>query len=52
MIFFPESSEFIANNTEETLSLTSSIESSQFVEGIKNSAKNNNVWVSIGVHES
>ncbi|CAG8669143.1 9503_t:CDS:2 [Dentiscutata erythropus] len=52
MIFFPEASDFIATNTEESLSLTSSIENLQFIEEIKNSAKKNNVWVSIGVHEN
>ncbi|CAG8626832.1 11749_t:CDS:2, partial [Racocetra fulgida] len=45
-------SDFVAIDTKETLSLTLSAENLQFVEGIKNSAKKNNVWVSIGVHEN
>ncbi|CAG8815503.1 18109_t:CDS:2 [Gigaspora margarita] len=52
MIFFPEASDFTAINNEEALSLTSSIENLQFIEEIKNSAKKNNIWVSIGVHEN
>ncbi|CAG8569383.1 9319_t:CDS:2 [Acaulospora colombiana] len=52
VIFFPEASDFIAMNNEETLRLTSTVESNNFVEEIRKEAKKNGVWVSIGVHET
>lgn len=51
MIFFPEASDFIAKDSEETLSLTLSINSNPFVSGIKDAAMKKNMWVSMGVHE-
>jgi len=52
MIFLPEASDFIAKDSEETLSLTLPINNSPFVNGIKDAAMKKNMWVSIGVHES
>jgi hypothetical protein len=51
MIFFPEASDFIAKDSEETLSLTLSINNNPFVNGIKDAAMKKNMWVSMGVHE-
>ncbi|CAB4479034.1 unnamed protein product [Rhizophagus irregularis] len=51
MVFFPETSDFIAKDSEETLSLALSINSSPFVNGIKDAAMKKNIWVSMGVHE-
>ncbi|GBB92365.1 hypothetical protein RclHR1_00020068 [Rhizophagus clarus] len=51
MIFFPEASDFIAKDSEETLSLTLSINNSPFVNGIKDAALKKKMWVSIGIHE-
>ena len=50
MIFFPEASDFIASNTKETIELTRA-HSKSFVEDIKKEARNQKLWVSIGVHE-
>ncbi|CAI2169885.1 10627_t:CDS:2 [Funneliformis geosporum] len=52
MIFFPEASDFIAKDSEETLSLTSSISKNPFVNDIKDAAIKRNIWVSMGIHES
>ncbi|CAG8596494.1 862_t:CDS:2 [Funneliformis caledonium] len=52
MIFFPEASDFIAKDSEETLSLTSSISNNSFVNDIKDAAIKRNIWVSMGIHES
>ncbi|RHZ86926.1 hypothetical protein Glove_42g24 [Diversispora epigaea] len=50
MVFFPEASDFIGINNEETLKLTK--ENNFFVDELRKQAINNNVWISIGVHET
>ncbi|CAG8484403.1 7425_t:CDS:2 [Paraglomus occultum] len=50
MVFFPEASDFIATTTKETIELTKA-HSRSFVEDIKKEARNQKLWVSIGVHE-
>ena len=52
MIFLPEASDFIAKDSEETLSLTLPIDDNPFVNGIKDAAMKRNMWVSMGIHES
>ncbi|RIA87482.1 putative nitrilase [Glomus cerebriforme] len=51
IIFLPEASDFIAKDSEETLSLTLSIKDNLFVDGIINAAIKKNMWVSMGIHE-
>ncbi|KAG2233067.1 hypothetical protein INT48_009193 [Thamnidium elegans] len=52
MIFLPEASDFISINKQETLSLTTTLENSEFLLGLQETAKKENVWVSVGLHES
>jgi predicted amidohydrolase len=52
MIFLPEASDFITINKEETLKLTTTLANSEFLLGLQDLAKKENVWVSVGVHES
>jgi hypothetical protein len=52
MIFLPESSDFMAKDSEETLSLTLPIKDNPFVNGIKDFATKKSMWVSMGIHES
>lgn len=51
MIFLPEASDFIAGSTPEALSLTTSIQDSEFVQGVQETARKEHMWVSVGVHE-
>lgn len=50
MVFLPEASDFIAESSSYK-SLTKSLKESEFVNGICSTAKSNDCWVSIGVHE-
>ncbi|KAH9820159.1 carbon-nitrogen hydrolase [Melampsora americana] len=50
MVFLPEASDFITHSSLYK-SLTKSLKNSEFVNGICSTAKLNNCWVSIGVHE-
>lgn len=52
MIFLPEASDFISKNKEETLGLTTTIEKSDFLLGLQETAKTTGIWVSVGIHES
>lgn len=52
MIFLPEASDFISRNKEETLKLTTTLENSEFLSGLQETAKKENVWVSVGLHEN
>lgn len=52
MVFLPEASDFISKNKEETLQLTTSLNDSEFLLGLQEVAKKENVWVSVGVHEN
>jgi predicted amidohydrolase len=52
MIFLPEAADFIASSSTESLSLTSSLSSSLFLKGIAETACQESMWVSVGVHES
>lgn len=52
MIFLPEASDFISKSKEETSQLTTSIVDSEFVSGLKEMAQHENIWVSVGVHET
>lgn len=49
-VFLPEATDFIAPATE-VARLTTSEDNSRFVEGIRESAKENKVTVSVGIHE-
>lgn len=50
MVFLPEAADFIGPPSTYP-SLTTSLEASEFVKGIRDSAKRHNCWVSVGVHE-
>lgn len=52
MIFLPEAADFISKSKEETTELTTSIDDSEFVSGLQEAAKDDNIWVSVGVHET
>ncbi|KAI8989311.1 nitrilase [Pilobolus umbonatus] len=52
MIFLPEASDFISRNREETLSLTSCLDTSDFVLSMQEKAREESIWVSVGVHET
>lgn len=52
MIFLPEASDFISRNKEETLQLTTTLENSEFLLGLQETAEKENVWVSVGLHEN
>jgi predicted amidohydrolase len=56
-VFFPEASDFISSGSgsgppgEEVARLTRSRENEEFVRGLREGARNEGVWVSVGVHE-
>ena len=52
LIFLPEASDFIANRADETPSLTKPLDQSEFVQGVRERARETGVWVSVGVHET
>lgn len=51
MIFFPEASDFISESTHEAVALTMGLEESPFVKNLRDAAKAESIWVSVGVHE-
>lgn len=52
MIFLPEASDFIASSSAESLSLTNSLSTSLFLKDISETAREESIWISVGVHES
>ncbi|PVU97976.1 hypothetical protein BB559_001819 [Furculomyces boomerangus] len=50
MIFFPEASDYIAENKQQGLELAQKIDG-EFLTSIRQSAKQHKLWLSIGVHE-
>ncbi|PVV01845.1 hypothetical protein BB560_003724 [Smittium megazygosporum] len=50
MIFFPEASDYIASNKTQIAELAEPL-SGSFMSAITKSAKENKVWLSIGIHE-
>jgi deaminated glutathione amidase len=51
VLFLPEASDYIASNASESISLAQPVESSLFVKGIKEAAKNRSIAVNVGIHE-
>ncbi|CAO3649152.1 unnamed protein product [Cunninghamella blakesleeana] len=51
ILFLPEASDFISESKEQALSLTENLETSSFVKEIKQTAKTEQLWVSVGIHE-
>lgn len=51
LVALPEACDFIAT-PEEVRKLTKSLEESEFVTRVRKQARESNVWVSVGVHES
>ncbi|GAN04099.1 hydrolase nit2 [Mucor ambiguus] len=52
MIFLPEASDFISRNAQEAKDLTTTLNTSEFIQGVQNEAAASGIWVSVGVHES
>lgn len=50
LVYLPEASDYIAP-TFEVYSLSSYINSSSFVEGVREQARRSSVWVGVGIHE-
>lgn len=54
-VFFPEASDFISSGSgpsgEEVARLTRSKENKDFVRGLREGARSEGVWISVGVHE-
>ena len=50
LVYLPEASDFIAPPTDVP-SLSFPLHSNVFVDGIREEAKNSDVWVGVGVHE-
>ncbi|KAK4055297.1 Carbon-nitrogen hydrolase [Microbotryomycetes sp. JL201] len=50
LLWLPEASDFIAN-TADVERLCEALESSKFVKGITQQAKESQIWVGVGVHE-
>ncbi|KXN66115.1 nitrilase and fragile histidine triad fusion protein NitFhit-like protein [Conidiobolus coronatus NRRL 28638] len=49
-IFFPEATDFIGKNFQQGLTLTHE-HSEKFIEGLKETAKDKEIWVGVGVHQ-
>ncbi|KAI9592482.1 putative NIT2-nitrilase [Syncephalis fuscata] len=52
ILFLPEASDFITNNSRESVELTYNGVPSQYLSEIKQMAKQHHIWVSVGLHES
>ncbi|KAJ1768531.1 Carbon-nitrogen hydrolase [Coemansia sp. RSA 487] len=50
MVFLPEASDFIADSRDLTSQLAQSVDG-EFMKEIQQAAKDNGIWVSIGIHE-
>ena len=50
-LFLPEAADYIGSSPEESLSLVRSVQDSEFVQGVRKSAKEAKLCVSVGVHE-
>ncbi|CEI93741.1 hypothetical protein RMCBS344292_07969 [Rhizopus microsporus] len=52
MVFLPESSDFMSSSQDQMLKLAAPLDSHAFLNNIRRAAKEHNIWVSVGVHES
>ncbi|KXJ86744.1 carbon-nitrogen hydrolase [Microdochium bolleyi] len=52
ILFLPEASDYIATSASESHSLAKPIESSPFVRGLKDAAKQHNLAIHVGIHDS
>ena len=50
-LFLPEAADYIGSSPDESLSLVRSVQDSEFVQGVRKSAKEAKLCVSVGVHE-
>jgi len=50
-LFLPEASDYISHDAEETISLAESAETSEYVLGLRNAAKENKIAINAGIHE-
>lgn len=51
VLFLPEASDYIASSAEESFSLAQSKDCRDFVSALKNSAKQENMCINVGVHD-
>lgn len=51
MLFLPEAADYISETKEQAGALATTLEESIFLQGLQQTAKNEQIWVSIGVHE-
>lgn len=52
MLFLPEISDFVTADNGFSLHVATTLENSHFMKEVRTGAKENNLWVSVGVHES
>lgn len=52
MLFLPEISDFVSADNNLTLHVATTLENSRFMKEIREGAKEKDLWVSVGVHES
>jgi predicted amidohydrolase len=50
-LFLPEASDYIANNPTESIALARHAHESEFVSGLRDEARRNNIAIHVGVHE-
>ncbi|KAJ2698565.1 Carbon-nitrogen hydrolase [Coemansia spiralis] len=50
MVFLPEASDFIADNRAQPAQLAQDLDG-DFIKTIQQAAKDNNIWVSVGIHD-
>lgn len=51
MLFLPEASDYIASSAEQSYSLAQSGERTSFVSSLQRDAKEQNIHISVGIHE-
>ncbi|OMJ08747.1 putative hydrolase nit2, partial [Smittium culicis] len=51
MVFFPEASDYIAENRDQGIVLAQQVKQDKFIEKVQQAAKEKHTWVSLGIHE-
>ncbi|RDW94133.1 carbon-nitrogen hydrolase family protein [Aspergillus mulundensis] len=50
-LFLPEAADYIASSPVESISLARPVQQSEFVLGLQDEARNNNLHINVGIHE-
>ncbi|KAL6239046.1 hypothetical protein BDW75DRAFT_165793 [Aspergillus navahoensis] len=50
-LFLPEATDYIGSSPAETISLARPVQESEFVLGLQNEARDNNLHINVGIHE-